>query len=94
MTRAEREAVRDDLAGALMARWGVQESDESAYDMACADVDVILGALGAMDEITRTLLADSYAYLLTTVPYNADHLPEYETEPYALLRRLRAVLDV
>lgn len=38
------DADRDDLAARLMRRWGVDDTDEEAYDSACGDLDAIIGA--------------------------------------------------
>lgn len=46
----------DQCAAVLMTHWGVDASDEGAYDMACADVHVLLesGLLSRTDaDVTR-----------------------------------------
>lgn len=39
--------VRDEAAGILMRRWGVQDDDQDAYDAACADWDALAPHLAA-----------------------------------------------
>lgn len=85
--RAEIDRLTRGIQGRFADRDGFAEDDP--LDLITRFVERNTIQVGTM----RALLQDLHRYLLTTVPYAADQLPDYDTEPYPLLRRLRRVLD-